>query len=244
MAGHGSRFVKQGFSTPKPLIPIFGSPMIEVVVNNIRPKCAHRFIFICLQEHICRHKLDEYLNSISPGCEIVTINKVTEGAACTVLSAKNLINNVQPLMIANSDQWVDIDINHYLETFDSQDADGMIMTMWADDNKWSFIRFGENGEPTEVVEKEVVSNEATVGIYNFRYGSDYVQAAESMIDKNQRVNNEFYVAPVYNELLMFSKKIGIYNIGKVNDGMYGLGTPEDLAAFLEMPISNRAALVT
>ncbi len=241
MAGHGSRFVKEGYLTPKPLIPIHGVPMIHVVVKNIRPECPHRFIFICLQDHIRAFQMDRYLNSISPGCEIVTIDKVTEGAACTVLEAKNHIDHPdQSLMIANSDQWVDVDINKYLEKFNAQNAAGTMMTMWADDPKWSFVRFDGDDNPVEVVEKKVVSNEATVGVYNFRSGSEYVWAAEMMIEKNLRVNNEFYVAPVYNELLNCGKKISIYNIGKVNNGMYGLGTPEDLDAFLQMPISNLA----
>jgi NDP-sugar pyrophosphorylase family protein len=215
--------------------------MIHSVIRNIQPRCSHRFVFICLEEHIQNYKIDEYLKTIVPGCVIVVIDTVTEGAACTVLKAKEYFDNPEEsLMIANSDQWVDIDINDYLRTFDDLGTDGMIMTMRADDTKWSFIRFDEAGDPVEVVEKEVVSNEATVGIYNFRRGSDYVWAAERMIEKDLRVNNEFYVAPVYNELLSSNKKISIYNIGKVLDGMYGLGTPEDLEEFLKLPVSKQA----
>ena len=241
MAGRGSRFVQAGYNTPKPFIPIHGIPMIHTVIKNIQPRCSHRFVFICLEDHIQNYKIDEYLKKIVPGCAIVVIDTVTEGAACTVLKAKEYFNHPkESLMIANSDQWVDIDINDYLRTFDDLGTDGMIMTMWADDPKWSFVKFDKAGEPVEVVEKEVVSNEATVGIYNFRRGSDYVWAAEMMIKKNLRVNNEFYVAPVYNEILNSKKKVSIYNIGKVQDGMYGLGTPEDLGAFLRLPVSNRS----
>jgi dTDP-glucose pyrophosphorylase len=144
------------------------------------------------------------------------------------LLAKEFINNDEPLMIANSDQWVDTDINDYLDKMNRENADGLIMTMWANDPKWSFVRFNEKNEMVEVVEKEVVSNEATVGIYNYKHGKDFVRAAEKMIAKNFRVNGEFYVAPAYNEMIREGKKIIVYNIGKEADGMYGLGIPSDL----------------
>jgi dTDP-glucose pyrophosphorylase len=229
MAGRGSRFQKEGYTLPKPLIPVLGKPMIQVVINNLRPKVAHRFIFICLQEHLEKYQVAEKLKAwAGAGTEIVTVDQVTEGAACTVLLAKEFINNDEPLMIANSDQWVDTDINDYLDKMNRENADGLIMTMWANDPKWSFVRFNEKNEMVEVVEKEVVSNEATVGIYNYKHGKDFVRAAEKMIAKNFRVNGEFYVAPAYNEMIREGKKIIVYNIGKEADGMYGLGIPSDL----------------
>jgi dTDP-glucose pyrophosphorylase len=241
MAGRGSRFQKEGYTLPKPLIPVLGKPMIQVVINNLRPKVAHRFIFICLQEHLEKYQVAEKLKAwAGAGTEIVTVDQVTEGAACTVLLAKEFINNDEPLMIANSDQWIDTDINDYLETMNRENADGLIMTMWANDPKWSFVRFNEKHEIIEVVEKEVVSNEATVGIYNYKHGKDFVRAAKQMIAKNYRVNGEFYVAPVYNELIREGKKIIIYNIGKEADGMYGLGIPADLKLFESLPIAKKA----
>lgn len=241
MAGRGSRFQKEGYELPKPLIPVLGKPMIQVVINNLRPREQHRFIFICLQEHLEKYNVSEKLKAwAGKETEIVTVSQVTEGAACTVLLAKDFINNADPLMIANSDQWVDIDINDYLQAMKDVDADGMIMTMWADDSKWSFVRFNEKNEIIEVVEKEVVSNEATVGIYNYKHGKDFVAAAERMIAKNFRVNDEFYVAPAYNEMIADGKKLIVYNIGKEADGMYGLGIPSDLKLFESLAISKKA----
>lgn len=196
MAGRGSRFANAGYELPKPLIPVHGHPMIRLVTNNLRPCQPHRFIFLCLQEHIEKYAVDRLLKSWEPGCEIVVVGQITEGAACTVLLAKKLINNNDSLMIANSDQWVGTDINAYLDMMKAKNLDGLIMTMWADDPKWSFVRINEQGHVTEVVEKEVISNEATVGIYNFKRGADFVAAAEMMIEKDERVNGEFYVAPV------------------------------------------------
>ncbi len=240
MAGRGSRFAKEGYAMPKPLIDVHGKPMIEVVTNNIRPKCEHKFIYLCLQEHLEKYNLENRLKEMSPNCIVVPVNQVTEGAACTVLLAEKYIDNEDMLMMANSDQYVDIDINEYIQAMD--DSDGLIMTMYADDPKWSFIKYDERKYVTMVREKEVISNEATVGIYNFKRGSDFVQYAHQMIDKNIRVNNEFYVAPVYNEMIEDGKKVKFYNVGREDDGMYGLGIPSDLEKFLENPVSLQGGL--
>jgi len=240
IAGRGSRFVEAGYSLPKPLIPVHGVPMIEVVVNNVRPREPHRFIFMALQEHLDYLGMRATLERIAPGCTIIPVSQVTEGAACTVLLARNVIDDDEPLMLANSDQWVNFDINDYLAEMERQTADGLIMTMWADHPKWSYIGLDETNRVTCVVEKQVISNEATVGIYNFRHGYDFVWAAEQMIAKNLRVNNEFYVAPVYNEMIEKGRKISYFNIGKVGDGMYGMGVPSDLEVFIQDDISKKA----
>ena len=239
IAGRGSRFSEAGFELPKPLIQVHGKPMIEVVVNNIRPLCEHRFIFVALKEHLDHLGMEETLNRIAPGCVIIPVIEVTEGAACTVLLAREYIDNNDQLMMANSDQWVDIDINNYLSLMNDKNIDGLIMTMWADDPKWSFVGFNNEGQVNNVVEKEVISNEATVGIYNFQKGSDFVNAADQMIAKNLRVKNEFYVAPAYNEMINNQANITIFNIGKEYDGMYGMGIPADLDKFIKNPVSQK-----
>ena len=240
MAGAGSRFVLSGYTEPKPLISIKGIPMIKLVIDNLRPNTAHRFIFICQQTHIENYQLQEKLTAWAPLCKIIGLNEITEGAACTVLAAKNMINNDTPLMIANSDQYIDANINTYLKEMRLRNLDGLIMTMTANDPKWSYVGFDEKKNVNSVVEKKVISNEATVGIYNFKKGSDFVCAAEKMIAQNLRVNNEFYVAPVYNQLIENKKSIGIFNIGKEARGMYGLGIPADLELFLTLPIHKKA----
>lgn len=231
MAGRGSRFAEAGYKKPKPLIDVHGKPMIEYVTQNIKPEEVHRFIYLCLKEHLDRYGLKEYLEAMEPGCIVVPVGQVTEGAACTVLLAEKYINNNDHLMIANSDQYVDTDINGYIKKLEG--SDGLIMTMTANDPKWSYINYDKDGYVTMVREKEVISSEATVGIYNFAKGSDYVKYAHLMIEKGIRVNNEFYVAPVYNEMIEDAKRIVYHNIGQEGDGMYGLGIPEDLNKFLE-----------
>lgn len=241
MAGRGKRFADAGYSQPKPLIPVHGRPMTEVVIANLRPARPHRFVFLILREHAREFGFDAHLKAWAPGCEVRYVESVTEGAACTVLLARDRIDAADPLMIANCDQWVDADIEAYLAAGDGPGVDGLIMTMWADDPKWSFVRLDAAGRACEVAEKRVVSNEATVGVYNFRRGSDFVRAADAMIAKDLRVNGEFYVAPAYNELLAAGYRVGVYNVGREDAGMHGLGTPADLERFLAGDVSRRAA---
>jgi NDP-sugar pyrophosphorylase family protein len=237
MAGRGSRFSSAGYRDPKPLIPVKGVPMIRLVVENLRPSTAHRFIFICQGEHVVEYGLRDLFHQWAPGSEIVAIDGITEGAACTVLKASEFIDS-GPLMIANSDQYVDVGIDAYLAAM--KDNDGLIMTMTAHDPKWSFVGMGEDGLVTRVVEKEVISSEATVGVYNFARGTDFVEAATDMIAADLRVNGEFYVAPVYNQLIARGAKIAVSNVGSEANGMYGLGTPADLELFLSLSVSERA----
>ncbi len=232
MAGRGSRFANAGYSAPKPLIEIAGKPMICWVIDNIRPSRPHRFIFLCLAEHLQNHpQIADTLRKAAPNCEIISVNEVTEGAACTVLLARKYIDSADPLMIANADQFVHLPIDSYLENIDRSHAQGGIMTFWADHPKWSYCQLHADGTVAKVVEKEVISNEATVGIYNFSHGTDFVRAADQMIRENLRVNNEFYVAPTYNPLIAQGARIVTAKTGEEYAGMFGLGTPTDLDFF-------------
>jgi len=238
IAGRGSRFLAAGYREPKPLIPVFGMPMIALVIRNLCPSCEHQFTFLVLREHLDRTAVRSVLESEAPGCLIVPVEQVTEGAACTVLLARERIDDDCPLMIANTDQFVDIDIDCYLAAGTGEGIDGLIMTFTADDPKWSYVRMNEQALVTEVAEKQVISNSATVGIYNFASGRDFVRAAQAMIDADRRVNGEFYVAPVYNELIASGARIRIHDIGREDQGMYGLGIPEDLDRFLRRAPEN------
>ena len=227
MAGAGSRFEKAGYTFPKPLIDVKNKPMIQVVVENLNIKA--NYIYIVQKSHREKYNLDTLLNLITPNCKIVEVNGLTEGAACTALLAKEFINNNQPLFFANSDQFVEWDSNEFMYKMNEIEADGGIVTFEATHPKWSFAKVNEKGLVTEVAEKNPISNIATVGYYYWKHGSDFVKYAEQMIEKNIRVNNEFYVCPVFNEAIGDKKEIRTFNISK----MWGLGTPEDLKYYLE-----------
>jgi len=239
MAGRGSRFAAAGFQVPKPLIPIHGIPMIRWVIKNLTLDVEHKFIFIAQSEHIEKYDLSYKLQEWAPGSEVIPVHGITSGAAATVLKAKHLFDDESSLVIANSDQWIEAHFGDFLSFMKDKDADGSIMTMDADDPKWSFAEISHEGKVLRVVEKEVISNQATVGIYGFRHGRDFVRFACEMISENFTVNGEHYVAPVYNWMIKAGKKINAHFIGSEASGMYGLGMPEDLIIFERSPVSKK-----
>lgn len=226
MAGHGSRFAVAGYTFPKPLIEVNGRPMIQVVKESLNIE-AH-YIFIVQREHYEKYQLRYMLNMIAPGCDIVQADGVTEGAACTVLLAKEFINNENPMLIANSDQQIDWNSNECLYAFSADGIAGGIITFKSVHPQYSFAKVNEEGFVSEVAEKKVISDDATVGLYYWSHGADFVKYAERMIMKNIRVNNEFYCCPVYNEAIQDGKKIRVKRVEK----MWSLGTPEDLTYYL------------
>ena len=226
LAGKGSRFQKQGYLFPKPLIEVNGKPMIQKVIENI--SIDANFIFIILKEHIDKFNLDYVLKNLVPNCKIVICDTITEGAACTTLLAKKYINNKNPLLMANSDQIIKWDSGEVMYSFANSKVDGGILTFESSHPKWSYAKVDKNNYVSEVAEKKPISNNATVGVYYWKQGSDYVKYAEQMIKKNIRVNNEFYVCPVFNEAIKDSKKIIIKEV----EEMWGIGTPEDLNFYL------------
>jgi dTDP-glucose pyrophosphorylase len=227
MAGAGSRFEKAGYTFPKPLIEVNNKPMIQVVVENLNIDA--NFIYVVQKSHREKYNLDTLLNLITPNCKIVEVDGVTEGAACTALLAKEYINSELPLFFANSDQVVEWNSNDFFYKMQETDVDGGIVTFEATHPKWSFAKIDESGFVSEVAEKNPISNIATVGFYYWKNGSDFVKYAEQMIDRGIRVNNEFYVCPVFNQAIEDNKKIVTFNIER----MWGIGTPEDLKYYLE-----------
>lgn len=232
MAGAGSRFEKAGYVFPKPLIEtINGKPMIQLVTDCLGLEA--NYIYLVRQEHLDKYNLKQMLNLITPNCKIVVVNKLTEGACCTTLLAEDLINNDLPLIIANSDQYIEWKPEEFFYLMNNQNVDGGILTFKNTHPKWSYAKV-EDGFVTEVAEKNPISDNATVGVYYYKKGSDYIKYSKQMIQKNIRVNGELYVAPVWNEFILDNKKIKIYDVDK----MCGLGTPEDLSLFQQIFKNN------
>jgi HAD superfamily hydrolase (TIGR01509 family) len=228
MSGSGSRFKEAGFCFPKPLIEVNGKPMIQAVVENLNIKA--NYIFICQQEHYEKYDLKNLLERISPNCKIVLTNGMTEGAACSILLAKEFIDNNNPLLLANSDQIMEWNSNECLYSFKNDNIDGGILTFTSNHPRWSFVRRDENtGFVIEVKEKEVISDEATTGVYYYSKGSDFVKYAEQMIAANDRVKGEFYTVPVYQYAIDDGKKIKAKQV----EAMWGIGIPTDLEYFLK-----------
>jgi len=231
MAGEGSRFKELGYDKPKPFIDVNGKPMIIRVLENLAYPSA-RYILLARSEHIDKErdvvkKIEKEFNVI-----FIPVDKLTEGTACTVLYARKYINNSSPLLIANSDQIVDVDISDFINDCNERKLDGSIMT-FIDENrdpKWSFAKIDKNNLVVEVKEKLAISEYATVGIYLYSNGNIFVDSAIDMIIENERVNGEFYTCPTYNYAISRGAKIGIYNIDI--EKMHGIGTPDDLNEYL------------
>jgi len=227
MAGAGSRFQQAGYTFPKPMIQVHDKPMIQVVVDNLGLEANYHFVV--QKEHREKYNLDTFLNLITPGsAKVIEVDGITEGAACTALLAKEFIDNDNPLFFANSDQFVEWNPVEFMYNMQETNADGGIVTFKATHPKWSFAKVNDDGLVTEVAEKNPISDNATVGYYYWKYGSDFVKYAEQMIEKDIRVNNEFYVCPVFNQAIEDNKQIRVYDV----KGMWGLGTPEDLEYYI------------
>jgi dTDP-glucose pyrophosphorylase len=228
-AGEGRRFREFGFQKPKPFIDVLGKPMIRHVIDSVNTDNA-RFILLVRKEHY--ETEIETVNDIKKtfNAKFILVNKLTEGAACTVLLARKYINNDTPLLIVNSDQIIDVNIDDFIFDAGRRGLDGSIMCFENDSSKWSYAKTDNNGYVTMVREKEVISKNATVGLYYFNEGRIFVENAIDMIVRNDRVNNEFYVAPVYNYAINSGKKTGVFLIDK--NVMHGTGTPADLTEYI------------
>jgi dTDP-glucose pyrophosphorylase len=231
MAGLGSRFSKAGYEKPKPFIDVDGVPMIGRVMDNLHVPGAH-YVLIARREHL--EQEPEVVRALEARGNVTfaAIDLVTEGAACTVMTARKHIPMDVPLLIANCDQIVDFDCADYFRDAVSRHLDGSILCFKdpSRNTKWSFARVDGNGLVTEVKEKVAISDLATVGLYHFAKARSFFDAAIDMISRNERVNNEFYVCPLYNYSIATGLKIGVYEVKEAD--MHGIGTPEDLNAYL------------
>jgi len=233
MAGLGSRFAKAGYTKPKPFIDVAGKTMIERVMDNLALEGA-RYILLARKEHL-ESERETVTRLLAQGnVEFLSIDATTEGTACTVLHARGLIDNATPLLIANCDQVVDFSCADFVSDCWARGLDGAILCFKDSklDPKWSFAKIDSRGLVTQVAEKVAISDFATVGLYLFRRGSDFVAGAIDMIARNERVNNEFYTCPVYNHVIRNGGRIGVHEM--CFEDMHGLGVPDDLIAYLDL----------
>lgn len=238
-AGQGKRFSEVGYQHPKPLIDINGKPMIQLVLENINH--TGRPLVLMQKKHIAQYCANEIIKFIKPSAEVIQVDGLTEGAACTALLAKDFINNENEVILANSDQLIDLDIQDFINDMREKSADGGMITFKSSEDKWSYAKYDETMKVSHVAEKQVISDQATVGIYYYRRGVDFIRYTEQMISKELRVNGEFYICPIFNEYIGEEKKIYIYEINQSQ--MHGLGTPEDIEKYMEFKETLKMELV-
>lgn len=230
LGGQASRFQERGYTFPKPLIEIGTRSMIEVVLENLAPPPPVRFTFICRKEHLTQFYLGDMLRLLAPGCQIISLEHDTAGALCSVLLAIDDLAPDEEVLVANGDQYLSAPVQPFYEKCRAPGIDGCILTFTAAHPRWSFARTDFEGRVVAVAEKRPISKQATAGLYYFRRASDLLAGAERMLVKGLTTSGQFFVAPVFNELLLDGKTIVTYHLP--DGAMHSLGTPEDLEIFL------------
>jgi NDP-sugar pyrophosphorylase family protein len=231
MAGKASRFHDRGYTFPKPLLEIGNQSMIEVVLKNLAPPAPARFNFVCRKEHVMQFYLGDMLRLIAPESRVLSLENETAGALCSVLLAMDDIPPDDEVLVANGDQFIDFGLDEFYKTCRRTDIDGCLLTFTATHPRWSFAKTDASGRVIATAEKRPISKQATVGLYYFRRASDLVAAAEKMILKGLSTSGQFFVCPVYNEMILLGRTIVTHHLP---DGvMHSLGTPEDYESFLK-----------
>lgn len=226
-AGLGERFVKEGFKKPKPLIRMGGRSMLQRVISNVKDlnDFSLHIVLNDKQYKNNKHLFDEFLPK---DCSISFVDKENDGAVCSIFACSEFINNDEELIILNSDQQLSPGLLFkFVESMRNKQAGAGIITFLEKKGarKWSYASVVDD-KIIDVAEKFRISNYATVGVYYFNKGKDFITAATKMISLNDRTNNEFYLAPVYNYL-----NKGIFNYTIEEEEFACFGTPEDYRTF-------------
>ena len=226
IAGRGQRFVDQGYVMPKQLIMVDDKQMIDWSLDSIKKKDECNLIFAIRRDHISNFSLDKILKTrYGDDIKIIVIDKITRGSVETCLQAEEYIDNDDPLVVYTLDVFFE-------PFFDPTDIDtsinGSILTFKSNNPAYSYASLDKNKNVIKTAEKEVISENAAVGVYTFTKGSEFVRYAKQMIDLNLTTNNEFYICPLYNLMIQDGCTIKTADVKK----MHLMGTPEELNFFV------------
>ena len=232
MAGRGSRFASRGYDIPKPLLPIGPWKMYQVVLSNLFHASMTRIVLVTVPGMVSKNEVMR-LGTVT-GCEIklIELSARTDGAARTVqLGLEELPDDalIDPLVVANSDQYISAGLSEFFSAV--SDRTNAILTMEDNSPKWSYVRVDDLDQIVTVAEKQVISDQATVGVYGFGSARSFLEGLDQMVSAGDRTNGELYVAPVYNYLPSWQRGY-IFRLGPVGEIMHGLGIPDDYEAFL------------
>ena len=228
MTGEGRPFQEQGYTQPKPLVAVAGQPLIEIVVRNLTPLGAHQFLFVCREAHMATGALGGVLQDIAPGCRVLPLRRPTAAALCNVLLGLDELQGDDELLIAHADQWIAESIDRFLASAREADMDGCLMMVDSGPPRRISLRI-EGADVSVMAPHETISPQATTGLYYFRRSSDFLDAVDRLLQKEAAPADEFYVAPVFSELLLTGRRIGAFDIH--GSQMHALGTPADVDLF-------------
>ena len=230
LAGKSSRFFDEGFKTPKYLLPVHtGETMIEGAVNSLH--MDGQLIFVVQQADCDKYGTDVLLKKSFPSSIITYLNYYTGGCVESVyVAAKQYINNDQPLIITNCDQYLEWDSKPFLNV--CAESDGCVLTYFADTTKNSYVTVDDQGLATEFREKVVISDKSLVGVHYWRRGSDFIESADHMFEHNIRDSGEYYVSVSYNYLIKKGLKIRTHPMG-ADETYHTIGVPSTYYEYLQ-----------
>jgi UDP-N-acetylglucosamine diphosphorylase / glucose-1-phosphate thymidylyltransferase / UDP-N-acetylgalactosamine diphosphorylase / glucosamine-1-phosphate N-acetyltransferase / galactosamine-1-phosphate N-acetyltransferase len=223
-AGAGSRFTKENYKLPKPLIDVNGFPMITSAISSLDFNGNYYFLF---RNSKYSSQLINAVSSLNRKT-IILIDYLTQGAADSALLFEPFINNDNELIIANCDQIMNWDSEKALDFF--RQYDSAVVTIKSTDPKHSYVKL-ENNVAVKFAEKTVISDNALTGIHYWKKGKFFVESAKEMIRQNDRSSNgEFYIAPTFNYILKMNLSVGVYQVS--DNEFFPVGTPTDLKRYL------------
>jgi NDP-sugar pyrophosphorylase family protein len=208
---------QEGFNShdggyPLSLTEVDGIPVLERIIRSLGSFPSRNFIFALRQEDIRSHHLDSIAFLLAPGSNIVFSPKDTKGAACTALLAIKWLDNEEELLIVNGNEILDIDASLVIDEFRKNKFDAGTIIFPSIHPRYSYVRLDDKNLVIEAAEKKPISKNATAGFYWFSTGKNFIRAAQSMIRKDAHVNGSFYIAPIFNEMVLDQAKIGVYQI--------------------------------
>ena len=237
LGGLGSRFSTAGYGQPKPFLDLFGRAMLEVVIENLTYESTSSLLLVALREHSdLLDPLVEKLNNStfleeSKSLEVVYLETLSEGPAHSIWLGREKLDANLPLIIANSDQFIEGGIGALYRHISENDEENAVLLLEDTDPKWSFARLNEEGYVSEIKEKQPISNHATAGVYGFSKASHFFEGFRKMQAAGDRTNGEFYVGPIFNYVTNRTKGL---HLGLPGDKFHGLGIPEDFENFKKL----------
>ena len=230
MAGEGSRFTKEGWTTPKPLIELKGTPLFIRAINSVSiDDVSMKYSFIVRQEHIDNYKIDQQIKAILPNANIFSVLKTTRGAVETCLMAESVISEDDGIIVMDCDLEFRSEayingIRQILEKPMEKVDGGMLVSFESNLPKYSYAEIDKDNRVIRTAEKEVISNHALCGAYFFSTGKGFLNAAHRLINEQNFSKPEFYVSLLYNYLLQNGETVLLAKI----EQYFSYGTPEEL----------------
>lgn len=213
----------------KSLQEIERKTILQYVFESLQSINADHFIVVIKREDANKYHLDNIVRLLRPEAEVIIAEGETMGAACTCMLAVDKLAMDEPLIITGSDQVLTLPAKNISDFFESKGWDGGTVIFNDVHPRWSYVRLDENEFVVEAAEKRPISQHATAGFYYFKKAKTFLECAQTMIMKNASVNGQFFVCPVFNEMILRQMKIGVYKIDK--EQYYSFGHDSGIDAY-------------